>query len=110
MPKNGISELDDAFLKGAISEEEYLHLATEDISILATAVDQIDQFTTVSLIKEGRNYNIDVIYSQEFSYLDENINENNTRQACNIFFNKIKMLEKRGHKFSLNWYLKKFEI
>ena len=103
-----IEDLDLLFIQGKINEDEYLKLATEDINVIAIAVDKIDGITTVSLLKELEAYQGEVFYPLEQTYLDEKFTLPGTslKTACQKFMEKIGALEKnRGHEFDITWYL-----
>lgn len=104
------SDLDSLYVAGKITEDEYLHLATEDVNVLAIAVDKIDGFTTVSLMKEASKYSAEVLYPFDHADLDEKFmkHEASLKTACDNFENKITYLQRsRGHDFEVTWYIKK---
>jgi hypothetical protein len=108
--KFSIDELDKLYLRGKLSEAEYINLATSDINVLAIAVDRIDGITTVSLTKEASNFCGEVLYPLEQTYLDEKFlkNEASLDDACKKFISKITSLERgRGHEFDVTWYFKR---
>lgn len=102
-----MSDLDDFYIKGEISENEYLHLAMEDVNILAIATDKNDDKTTVSLIKSGGSYFGEVLYA-ELTKKDEKFlsKEASLDDACNKFLQKVVALENGNHhEFEVIWYL-----
>jgi hypothetical protein len=107
--KISVSDLDDFYVKGEINEKEYLHLAMEDVDILAIATDNSDNLTTVSLMKSGGYYYAEVLYS-ELNKKDETFlnKEASLEKACNVFMEKIVNLEKKKHhEFEVAWYFQK---
>jgi hypothetical protein len=105
-----IEELDKLYLRGKLSEDEYIHLATDDVHVLAIAVDKIDGITTVSLTKEASKFCGEILYPLEQTYLDEKFlkNEASLKDACQKFINKVASLERgRGHEFEVTWYFQK---
>mgnify|MGYP000081794384 CR=1 FL=1 len=106
------ADLDEFYIRGKISEDEYLHLATEDVSVLAIAVDRVDGFTTVSLSKESSFYSGEVLYPVDQTYLDEKFikKESSLSNACDQFMKKVSALERRGHEFEIDWYIDRKKI
>jgi len=107
--KISVSDLDDFYIKGEINENEYLHLAMEDVNILAIATDNSDNATTVSLIKSGGYYSGEVLY-QQLSKKDEQfiVKESSLDSACEKFLQKVVALEKKGNnEFEIIWYFHK---
>lgn len=98
-------ELDTMFLKGKLSETEYLHLASDDTDTVAIAVDRVDGTTSVSLVKQAGKFSCQVFYPIEHTALDEMCFSGVplAKEANKLFLEKVKSLETRGHEFDVMW-------